>query len=61
MMKRRWLPSTTEAAKVQKKHLGRHCLGLAKYLDEVVKPLDLEVIEKSEERRKFRAGGNFYN
>ncbi len=35
-------------------------LGLAKYLDEVVKPLTLEVIEKSGERRKFRARGNFY-
>ncbi len=39
--------------------IGR--LGLAKYLDEVVKPLDLDVIEKPEDRRKFRAEGNFYN
>lgn len=35
-------------------------LGLAKYLDEIVKPLGLEVIEKSEARRKFSAGGNLY-
>ena len=35
-------------------------LGLSKYLDEVVKPLGLEVIEKPEERRKFRVGGNLY-
>ncbi len=38
--------------------IGR--LGLAKYLDEVVKPLGLEVIEESEERRKFWAAGNMY-
>ena len=35
-------------------------LGLAKYLDEVAKPLGLEVIEKLEEREKFWAGGNMY-
>ena len=35
-------------------------LGLAQYLDEVLKPLGLELIEKPEERRKFRAGGNMY-
>ncbi len=35
-------------------------LGLSKYLDEVVKPMGLEVIEEPEERRKFRAGGNLY-
>ncbi len=39
--------------------IGR--LGLAKYLDEVVKPLGLEVIEKPEERQKFWAGGNMYS
>ncbi len=39
--------------------IGR--LGLSKYLDEVVKPLGLSVIEKSEERRKFKAGGNLYS
>ena len=33
---------------------------LTKYLDEVVKPLDLEAIEKPEDRRKFRTSGNFY-
>lgn len=38
--------------------LGR--LGLAAYLAEVVRPLGLEVIETPEERRKFRARGNFY-
>ena len=35
-------------------------LGLSKYLDEVVKPLGLEIIEKSEERKKFWAEGNLY-
>jgi dissimilatory sulfite reductase (desulfoviridin) alpha/beta subunit len=35
-------------------------LGLSKYLDEIVKPLDLEVIEKAEERRRFWAEGNMY-
>ncbi len=35
-------------------------LGLSKYLDEVVKPLGLEAIEKSEDRRKFWTGGNSY-
>ena len=38
--------------------IGR--LGLSKYLDKVAKPLGLEVIEKPEERRKFRAEGNLY-
>ena len=38
--------------------IGR--LGLAKYLDEVVKPLGLEVIERTEERRRFKAEGNMY-
>jgi dissimilatory sulfite reductase (desulfoviridin) alpha/beta subunit len=38
--------------------IGR--LGLSRYLDEVVKPLDLEVIEKPEERRRFRIEGNLY-
>jgi dissimilatory sulfite reductase (desulfoviridin) alpha/beta subunit len=38
--------------------IGR--LDLPKYLDEVVKPLSLEVIEKPEERRKFWAEGNMY-
>lgn len=35
-------------------------LGLAGYLDEVVKPLGLEVIETAEERKKYRPGGNLY-
>ncbi len=34
--------------------------GLARYLAEVVTPLGLEVIERPEERRKFRTGGNLY-
>ena len=36
-------------------------LGLTKYLDEVVKPLGLEAIEKAEDRKKFWAAGNFYS
>jgi len=36
-------------------------LGLSKYLDEVVKALGLEIIEKPEERRKFWTEGNFYD
>ncbi len=39
--------------------IGR--LGLSRYLDEVVKPLNLEIIEKPEERRKYRSGGNLYS
>ena len=39
--------------------IGR--LGLTKYLDEVAKPLGLEVIEKAEERRKFWVEGNLYS
>ena len=35
-------------------------LGLSRYIDEVVKPLDLEVIETPEERKRFRTGGNLY-
>jgi len=38
--------------------IGR--LGLPKYLEEVVKPLGLEIIEKPGERRKFKAEGNMY-
>lgn len=38
--------------------IGR--LGLSRYIEEVVKPLNLEVIETPEERRKFRAEGNLY-
>lgn len=38
--------------------IGR--LGLDKYLEEVVKPLGLEVIVKPEERRKYWVGGNLY-
>jgi len=35
-------------------------LGLRKYLDEVITPLGLEVIDRPEDRRKYRAEGNFY-
>ncbi len=38
--------------------IGR--LGLPEYLDEVVKPLGLEVIERPGERKKFWAEGNMY-
>jgi dissimilatory sulfite reductase (desulfoviridin) alpha/beta subunit len=36
-------------------------LGLAKYLNEVVKPSGLQAIEKPEERRGYRTGGNLYS
>ena len=36
-------------------------LGLTEYLEEVVKPLGLEAIEKAEDRKKFWAAGNFYS
>ncbi len=39
--------------------IGR--LGLTKYLDEVAKPLGLDVIEKAEERGRFWVGGNLYS
>lgn len=35
-------------------------LGLRRYIDEVVAPLGLEVIDRAEDRRKYRAEGNFY-
>ncbi len=38
--------------------IGR--LGLTKYLEEVVKPLGFEVIERPDERSKFWARGNLY-
>lgn len=38
--------------------IGR--LGLDKYLDEVIKPLNMEMIRTAEERRKFWAEGNLY-
>ncbi|MDO8674267.1 MAG: hypothetical protein Q7O66_22895, partial [Dehalococcoidia bacterium] len=38
--------------------IGR--VGLNKYVDEVVRPLGLEAIDKPEDRRKYRSGGNFY-
>lgn len=35
-------------------------LGLTKYLEEVVKPLGVEVIEKPEERKRYWLAGNLY-
>ena len=35
-------------------------LGLPKYLDEVVRPIGLEIIAKAEDRKKFWAQGNMY-
>ncbi len=36
-------------------------LGLAGYLDEVVRPLGLDVVENAEDRKKYWTEGNFYN
>ncbi len=38
--------------------IGR--LGLDKYLDEVIKPLNMEIIRSAEERRKYWTEGNLY-
>lgn len=35
--------------------------GLGRFLDEVVKPLGLETIERAEDRKKFWTAGNLYN
>ena len=35
--------------------------GLSRYLEEVVRPLGLEMIDRAEDRRKFWAGGNVYS
>ncbi|MBI2852632.1 MAG: 4Fe-4S binding protein [Chloroflexi bacterium] len=35
-------------------------IGLARYIEEVVKPLGMEVIEKPEGRKKFWSAGNMY-
>ncbi len=35
-------------------------LGLSRYLDEVVRPIGLEIIDKAEDRKKFRTQGNMY-
>ena len=35
-------------------------LGLPKYLDEVVRPIGLEIIDKTEERKKYWSQGNMY-
>lgn len=53
-----WYQSNSKGRERIGTAIGR--LGLGKYLEEVVKPLGLEVIEKPEERRKFCAGGNMY-
>ncbi|MBI2329583.1 MAG: 4Fe-4S binding protein [Chloroflexi bacterium] len=53
-----WYQSNAEGRERIGAVIGR--LGLTKYLDDVVKPLGLEVIETPEERRKYRAGGNMY-
>ncbi len=37
-----------------------HKHGLQKFIDEVIKPQGLEVIESPDERRKFYSEGNFY-
>ncbi len=53
-----WYQSNGEGRERIGSVIGR--LGLAQYLDEVAKPLGLEVIETAEERRKFWAKGNMY-
>ncbi len=35
-------------------------IGLNKYIDEVIRPLKLDVIDQPEQRRKFWASGNLY-
>ncbi len=35
--------------------------GLSRYLEEVVRPLGLEMIDRAEDRKKFWAGGNVYS
>ncbi len=54
-----WYQSNGEGRERIGATIGR--LGLAKYINEVAKPLSLEVIEKAEERRKFWAKGNLYS
>lgn len=39
--------------------IGR--LGLQKYMEEVIKPVGVELIEDSSQRKKYWAGGNFYD
>ena len=36
-------------------------LGIARFIDEVVRPASLEIIETLEDRQKFRASGNMYS
>lgn len=35
-------------------------VGVGKYIAEVIEPMGLDTIRTAEQRRKFRAGGNFY-
>ncbi len=53
-----WYQANAEGRERIGATIGR--LGLARYLDEIVKPLGLEAIEKPEERKKFWAEGNLY-
>ncbi len=53
-----WYKSNGEGRERIGATIGR--LGLGKYINEVIEPLDVEAIERSEDRRKYRAEGNFY-
>jgi dissimilatory sulfite reductase (desulfoviridin) alpha/beta subunit len=53
-----WYQANAEGRERIGATIGR--LGLKKYLEEVVKPLNLEVIERPEERRRYWIGGNLY-
>ena len=54
-----WYQSNGEGKERIGATIGR--LGLAKYINDVAQPLSLEVIEKTEDRRKFWAKGNLYS
>ncbi len=54
-----WYQANAEGRERIGTTIGR--LGLSKYLDEVAKPLGLEIIETPEERRRFWATGNLYD
>ena len=53
-----WYQANAEGRERIGATIGR--LGLPNYLEEVVKPLSLAVIEKPEDRTRFWAGGNLY-
>ncbi|MBI4186483.1 MAG: 4Fe-4S binding protein [Chloroflexi bacterium] len=53
-----WYQANAEGRERIGAAIGR--LGLSRYLDEVVRPLGVEVIETPEERKKFWAAGNLY-